>query len=228
MSKGQPSSLVKNYLIAYNILSAVAWGYILLSSIVHFTSGNHYTTLFERIGSNLAIIQTMASMEIAHSALGFVSSGVVTTASQVFSRLFLVWTIEYLFPQDIVTKCFGFTVMVFAWSITECIRYPYYALSLLDIDFYPILWARYSLFYVLYPMGVWGEISQVIRSLDLAYQKSQNMYYFLVFMMVIYLPSFNSLYRYMVKQRAKYIGAPSAQPAKSAAASSKSTKAKKL
>ncbi|PVU96223.1 hypothetical protein BB561_001319 [Smittium simulii] len=228
MSKNRLNPAIRNYLLFYNILSGVAWGFILFSATFHLLSGNPYSTLFELIGQPLLILVLISLLEILHATLNFVNSGAGATALQVLARLFALYISNYGFKQDIVTKCFGFTVMVFAWSITECIRYPYYALSLLDIDFYPILWARYSLFYVLYPMGVWGEISQVIRSLDLAYQKSPNMYYFLVFMMVIYLPSFNSLYRHMVKQRAKYIGASSAQPAKSAAASSKSTKAKKL
>ena len=33
-----------------------------------------------------------------------------------------------------------------------------YALSLLEIKFFPLTWLRYSMFIVLYPMGVSGEL----------------------------------------------------------------------
>ncbi|KAJ9118742.1 hypothetical protein QFC22_003963 [Naganishia vaughanmartiniae] len=50
-----------------------------------------------------------------------------------------------------------FTTMILAWSITEVVRYSFYLLALLDIEPKPLLWARYNLFYVLYPMGAGSE-----------------------------------------------------------------------
>ena len=47
--------------------------------------------------------------------------------------------------------------MVFAWSLTELIRYPFYGLSLLGYKPYPLLWLRYTTFYVLYPLGAFSE-----------------------------------------------------------------------
>ena len=48
--------------------------------------------------------------------------------------------------------------MVFAWSITEVVRYLFYALNLLGVEVYPVKWLRYSMFVVLYPLGVAGEV----------------------------------------------------------------------
>ena len=47
--------------------------------------------------------------------------------------------------------------MVLAWSLTEVIRYPFYALSLLDSKPYTLLYLRYTTFYVLYPLGAFSE-----------------------------------------------------------------------
>lgn len=47
--------------------------------------------------------------------------------------------------------------MVLAWSVTEVIRYVYYALSLVGSEPYPLLWIRYTTFYVLYPIGASSE-----------------------------------------------------------------------
>ena len=40
--------------------------------------------------------------------------------------------------------------MILSWSITEVIRYVYYALNLLGREPYALLYIRYTTFYVLY------------------------------------------------------------------------------
>lgn len=47
--------------------------------------------------------------------------------------------------------------MILAWSVTECIRYAFYALSLLGFAPKPLLWLRYNTFYILYPLGAGSE-----------------------------------------------------------------------
>ncbi|PVV02546.1 hypothetical protein BB560_002995 [Smittium megazygosporum] len=245
------SPAVKSYLIAYNFVCTIGWGYILVASIFHFLSGNSYRTLFDAIGTPLAVVQTLNLLEVVHSALGkshnyfkprflflfpslncLVNSGIFTTVAQISSRIFIVWVIEYLFPEDIVVRTLGFTVQTFAWSITECIRYPFYALSLIGIEPYPLIWARYTFFYVLYPLGVWGETSQIIRSFRLAYAKSPYLFYLNVVILLNYFPAFNSLFRYMVKQRSKHVHSSTSSSKLELSAKStipvKSQKAKKL
>lgn len=47
--------------------------------------------------------------------------------------------------------------MVFAWSLTEVIRYSFYAANLLGHEPYALLYLRYTTFYVLYPLGAASE-----------------------------------------------------------------------
>lgn len=47
--------------------------------------------------------------------------------------------------------------MILAWSVTECIRYAFYACSLLGFAPKPLLWLRYNTFYILYPLGASSE-----------------------------------------------------------------------
>lgn len=55
--------------------------------------------------------------------------------------------------------------MVLAWSITEVVRYPFYALSLLGVEFAPLAWLRYTTFYLLYPLGAASEAFLMYASL---------------------------------------------------------------
>lgn len=44
-----------------------------------------------------------------------------------------------------------------AWSITEVVRYSFYACGLLGYEPYLLLYLRYTMFYVLYPVGAGSE-----------------------------------------------------------------------
>lgn len=50
-----------------------------------------------------------------------------------------------------------FTTMLFAWSLTEVIRYSFYALSLLSISAPILNYLRYTTFIPLYPLGASSE-----------------------------------------------------------------------
>ena len=72
--------------------------------------------------------------------LGIVSSGVMTTLMQVYSRVFIVWAIVELTPG--VADNIGLLIVCYAWGITEVIRYSYYFFALVDAVPYVIKWCR--------------------------------------------------------------------------------------
>lgn len=59
--------------------------------------------------------------------------------------------------------------MILSWSITEVIRYAYYAFNLLGHEPYSLLYLRYTTFYVLYLTGAFSEGFLLLSTLpDLA------------------------------------------------------------
>lgn len=77
--------------------------------------------------------------------------------------------------------------MVLAWSVTEVIRYSFYAFTLLGGVPYPLLWLRYTLFYILYPIGAGSEASLIYATLPKALLADWNPYdYFRGSMFVIW------------------------------------------
>jgi very-long-chain (3R)-3-hydroxyacyl-CoA dehydratase len=64
---------------------------------------------YARIGGTVAIVQTCALLEVAHTLLGWVRSPLQTTAMQVASRLWIVWGIVQQFdivsPSPIPQNC---------------------------------------------------------------------------------------------------------------------------
>jgi very-long-chain (3R)-3-hydroxyacyl-CoA dehydratase len=57
------------------------------------------TSTYLRVGTQTAIVQTFAVLEVVHVLLGWVRSPLQTTVMQVSSRLFLVWGIADQFPE---------------------------------------------------------------------------------------------------------------------------------
>jgi hypothetical protein len=51
----------------------------------------------------------------------------------------------------------AYSLMVLAWSITEVVRYAFYALNLLNLVPQPLTYLRYSTFLALYPLGAGAE-----------------------------------------------------------------------
>lgn len=177
--------------------------------------------LYQEIRWPLLVFQTAAVLEVVHCAVGLVPSAVMTTLLQVYSRMFVVWALVEGVAG--VNENVGLLIVSYAWGITEVIRYAYYFFSLLNAVPYPLIWCRYTFFYILYPLGVLGEMLLFFASLPVVRAKQQwdlplpnavnmgfSFYGFLVLSMFLYIPLFPQLYGHMIKQRGKIIGGSTA------------------
>jgi very-long-chain (3R)-3-hydroxyacyl-CoA dehydratase len=137
-----------------------------------------------------------------------VRAPVFTTIMQVSSRLLLVWGIVHPFPH--VALSTFYTSMLLAWSLTEVIRYSFFALSLsVGSDaFPPLTWLRYNTFFVLYPVGITSECMLVYKAMEPATQAYGDLaFYALATILAVYVPGSYILFTYMMKQRTKVMRA---------------------
>ncbi|KAG7147229.1 very-long-chain (3R)-3-hydroxyacyl-CoA dehydratase like protein [Verticillium longisporum] len=119
--------------------------------------------------------------------------------------------------------------MLLAWSVTEVIRYSYFALTLSGLQprvlvwlryntfflLYPIgiasdglqpkalVWLRYNTFFVLYPIGIASECALVYLAAEPAKAYGELVPYLSYAILAIYVPGSYILYTYMMKQRRK-------------------------
>ncbi|KAL0956284.1 hypothetical protein HGRIS_002442 [Hohenbuehelia grisea] len=267
-AKRGPRGIVKWYLVAYNVLSALGWSYVLFITVNHLFNINgkspaettsssktassalsgyissipflrdsslgravtglegqlppalvpvyrRATSAYAHVGPQTAFVQTFAILEIVHVLLGWVRSPVQTTAMQVASRLFLVWGVVEQFEGVRTNPLYA--SMVFAWSATESIRYPFYACNLLGYEPYPLLYLRYTTFYALYPLGAGSEAFLIYATLPKSspipsWQSwVQGMWrpadYIRAGLFAIWWPGLYVMYTYMISQRRKVLGA---------------------
>lgn len=162
------------YLIVYNLSCCIGWTLILLSAVqtlirddslsladAYANTTIHVSGFAIPLGQLLFVTQSAALLEIAHAAVGLVRSPVMVTAMQVFSRI--VALVAVTFSKNAQNQ-WGAGVMILSWSVVEIFRYLFYAFALIGGDStkrtpYPLFWLRYSLFAILYPTGITGELT---------------------------------------------------------------------
>jgi hypothetical protein len=145
----------------------------------------------------LSQAQFPAVLEIVHAALGLVRSPLFVTSMQVGSRIAAM--MGYL-GSPLARSHWGCGLMIVSWSLVEVPRYLFYVFALITGDAtkktpYPLFWLRYSLFAILYPTGITGELTVFINAakdpqfLNLFGDSYQSlMYYFIMAFPVIYTP----------------------------------------
>lgn len=193
------------WLARYNQLSSVLWLGVLFGVLWKFNSSGQPITYQD---TNLYVtgVQSLALVEVYNSAVGNVRSPVFTTAMQVASRLVLVFGIVQLLPQSPANQHWSYVTMCVSWSITEVIRYLYYAMNITSGGNPPkwLSFLRYNTFLVLYPTGVFSELCMIYLSLPEAAKAVGPAYALsLKIIMATYAPGFYMLFTYMIRQRRK-------------------------
>ncbi|KAJ8350698.1 hypothetical protein SKAU_G00258280 [Synaphobranchus kaupii] len=184
------------------------WLVIAVGLVRAYLAKGSFHGLYYSIEKPLKFFQTGAVLEILHCAIGIVPSTVVLTGFQVMSRVFLTWAVAHSVRE--IQNEDSVLLFVVAWTMTEIVRYSFYTFTLLNHLPYLIKWARYTLFMVLYPMGVSGELLTIHAALPYVqktglysvtlpnkYNFSFSYHTFLIVTMVAYIPqnAFKNLYQ---------------------------------
>ncbi|KFB35502.1 hypothetical protein ZHAS_00002294 [Anopheles sinensis] len=219
MAAKEPSPIVKAYLILYNGAQVLGWSYMLYQLLAYYTVDKGTDkTLWDYLGFTVILFQNAALLEIVHAFTRIVPSNPVITTFQVLSRVMVVCGVVMATPTGKVSP--GLPLAILAWSITEIIRYGYYALNLVDAVPQLLIFLRYTTFIALYPIGVTGELlcfywaqSHVAETKQWSvempnkYNFTFSYFYLLWMVMLLYIPLFPQLYLHMFAQRKKILGA---------------------
>ncbi|KAL1513373.1 hypothetical protein ABEB36_002792 [Hypothenemus hampei] len=192
----------KYYLIAYNLIQTI---------------GPTTKSLYDTISFPLHVFQNAAVFEVVHAATGIVKSNAVLTAFQVASRVVVVCGI--LLATFNARLGLGLPLALLAWCITEIVRYSNYTLNLIGNVPYILKYLRYTMFIVLYPIGITGELLCIWKAQEEVgkgflysvnmpnkYNFIFNYQHLLWFLMLLYIPLFPQLYLHMFGQRKKALG----------------------
>ncbi|XP_043283891.1 very-long-chain (3R)-3-hydroxyacyl-CoA dehydratase 2 [Venturia canescens] len=222
----EPGTLAKLYLKAYNFSLVLGWSYILYVLIQYQLGigGDEHLgkSLWDVVGFSVIVFQNAAVLEILNASIGLVRSNPVITTFQVLSRVMVVCGVLLATPLDYAASSPGLPIALLAWSVTEIIRYAYYFTSLMGFVPHFIVFLRYTTFIALYPIGVTGELlcfywAQMYArdfpdawsyALPNPWNFTFSYRYFLISVMLLYIPLFPQMYLHMFAQRRKVLGTP--------------------
>ncbi len=111
-------------------------------------------------------------LEVLHALIGLVRGSPVAALVQWTGRANVLYAIILAIPEIKAGVAAG--TMIIAWSLSEIIRYPWYAAQLKGTCPFWLTWLRYTMFIPLYPVGVLGEIFSIYNALPII--QSKRMY----------------------------------------------------
>jgi very-long-chain (3R)-3-hydroxyacyl-CoA dehydratase len=202
----KPTSTVsarKVYLTTYNLIFAALWTSVFVKAISNASSSK--PRLFSATEAPARWIQTASLIEVVHSATGLIKSPVSTTALQVVTRVIQVWMVWYSFPSS-TADSHAYLALLLAWSVADTIRYAYLAANLWGKAGRGLVWlryvpsrqsrqipsltvyARYTMFYPLYPIGIGAEWWLLYRAIEPAGKINAALSPFFWFCLMLYIP----------------------------------------
>ncbi|KAJ3549100.1 hypothetical protein NM208_g676 [Fusarium decemcellulare] len=201
-SQTRPRRVSNAYLYVYNLLSALLRICILLSTAYLWTTGGN-VAVWDKLSATARWSETLTALEVLHALTGLVRASPATTALQVAGRNTIVWAITRNYP-DVAAEESAYSYMLMAWNLADSVRYLYFAFQTGTSSVPSILlWARYNLFIVLYPIGILSEARLVYKVIEPSKARRSTYQYLLWLGLAIYVPAFYILYGHMITQRAK-------------------------
>ncbi|XBW37566.1 hypothetical protein QEN19_003147 [Hanseniaspora menglaensis] len=201
--KQQKDTSANVALVAYNFISCALWSIHLGKTVVFLCteSLSNIKLFYSETQGFLTFTQVLAVIEIFNALFKIVRSPVLTTAAQVFSRLLIVVGAFQLMP--VIGESIGteYLTLSLAWGFTEVVRYAFYGLNLLKIKNKAVIFLRYNMFPILYPLGVTSELIILFKTMVLANNNIVKIIY--IISMLAYIPGFPILFSYMWVQRKK-------------------------
>ncbi|KAH1272567.1 hypothetical protein LV164_006098 [Aspergillus fumigatus] len=92
----------------------------------------------------------------ANPNTGLTRAPIFPTFTQTFTRCVQVWAVNHQSPEPTASSP-AYAALLLAWSAADVVRYAYFGLLQAGIRVDFVKWLRYSLFIVLYPVGIGSE-----------------------------------------------------------------------
>ena len=248
MAKTTASATVKYYLLAYNLILAILWLQVLVETIKTGNFANVYEKTFPTlmIAQTAAVMEIahaffglvkspvlLTFFQVFSRIWTFWAVLVMTPETRKANLDFAdvigkvvkggKWPLNASSLLHVPKMGVNVKTLCIAWGITEVVRYLFYFFKLVSPKSGPpkvLVWLRYSLFLVLYPLGVASELALAYASIGplgkskkldvLQMPNAMNVSLhgptLMRVFMSCYMPVWPLLFSYMLKQRGKVLG----------------------
>lgn len=154
------------YLFIYNLFQFIGYLFIFIVLMISYYRDGFYDSVektFRNVGNAMKFCQLLQYLEFMHPMFGYTKGTPLYPFLQVTGRNFILFCMIDA-ENRIQTKPVIFLLFL-CWSLIECVRYPYYVLSLIKLEIGFVTWLRYTLWIPLYPLGAFLEGIVILRNI---------------------------------------------------------------
>ncbi len=205
------------YLLIYNCTQLFLWCRCAIAIVLAVAAEGWDTCSAYAMSNDWARYgQALSAMEVLHAMLGLAGGGVAAAFIQALGRNAVLFG---TLPYTTTVPCSVSTALLAAWAFSDIARYSFYISGLIGQTPKFLLWARYSLFLVLYPIGFAAEWMIYYLTLAEVDEKAihavrlPNSWNFAFdfgtwnrFVLASYAYFATSMYLYMMRQRKRKLG----------------------
>lgn len=149
------------YLFLYNLLQFGGYLFIFTVLVSSYFRDESVEKEIRNAGVVMKFCQIVQYLEVLHAIFGWTKGSPLYPFLQVTGRNFVLFCMI-----DAERSRVEVILMLFlCWSFIECVRYPYYVLSLIQCEIGFVTWLRYTLWIPLYPLGAFLEGMVVVQNI---------------------------------------------------------------
>lgn len=154
------------YLFIYNLFQFIGYLFVFTVLVIsYYRDGFHDSVekTFRNVGHAMKFCQLLQYLEVMHPMFGYTKGSPLYPFLQVTGRNFILFC---MIDAEVRIQTKPVILLLFlSWSIIECVRYPYYVLSIVKFEIGFVTWLRYTLWIPLYPIGAFLEGVVIIRNI---------------------------------------------------------------
>ena len=195
------------YLFLFSSFQIIGWTLFFVKYTFGLLNSKPIEEIYKDTISILAFTQYTESLEILYSYYSLINSSTCVTIIETLGRVFVVLLLQYVKSS----LCIGYLMLYISWPLIEILKYLLYIAYIIKNYYkgfnstYIHVWSRYSLFIILYPFNIVGEILTMWNStIDLEKSSLFGIFpysYFIYLLILFYLLCLMFLYSYYFKVR---------------------------
>jgi very-long-chain (3R)-3-hydroxyacyl-CoA dehydratase len=172
----QPSTLFpKIYLSFYNFISFIGWTHLFFIFIHNFLTIGFFETceiFFFQNKTEILFLQSINLLDILNAFIGLWPSSKVPMYWRIYCKVLrrsLFLPVFLMVPE--VHQQYWTGLVIFSWTISDILRYPFYLLNSWKILPNWLKFLRYSNFYYQYPLNIISETKLFILMVPFIHQR---------------------------------------------------------
>ncbi|XP_053612964.1 very-long-chain (3R)-3-hydroxyacyl-CoA dehydratase 3-like [Plodia interpunctella] len=153
------------YLVFFNVVQSFGFLYVLYLTAVHYSILGYasFAFTYDHLGFIVKLLHIMQILEIVHPIIGLTKGAPTVAFFQLLGRLFILFIMIDPEPRMQTKAIVPYLYVV--WSTIEVIRHIYYISQLAEKEISLLTWLRYSAWIILYPMGIFGEATVMVKNI---------------------------------------------------------------